>query len=557
MKEDNSRGKFYCECVNGWNGPLCEVPSPKLHCGNDEITVSLDKRMIVGNDLDRSPELISFGGSEQEGCQAVEDAEGNYKLTIKSPFSQNCGTSPSRADNGDYIFANYVEWKKVYDGANAQESAIQRKIKLVDFKCNYEDEYLLSMQPIKPAEAVIEKDISKGSFKVDMSLWKNSDFERDVNGAYSSDPIIRVGQQVCVKLELASRLELDNLVLTAANCWAAANDNPTEEEKHRIITKKCTTEEDYTTIVKKNGIDDEVKFCFQIYKWKQAMDQLYIQCQMSICDDSIMFDGSSQCVCPPKSYELNSWFYPNYYDSQLDAMSNYGDYYGYGLYGDDSYYNSDDNYGQTFYYDYIAPWTGSRKRRSVDAEEEAPVEDAPTTNETQEHGLNALPTNDDYDRSAFKPEHQSNRKRLEMKGLFRDQESGKLNLPENLKVDKKSDLMDVGYGPITIKEELSPEAFAQEQDKHAEVVVAEIEDFEWYETTEGANNVVLMAVGGSLIFAIIVLGVVIGVYVQFQNQTKEKQKGKIEDKSKVKDFMQTVMKEGAGEKANPAFVRNE
>ena len=117
--------------------------------------------------------------------------------------------------------------------------------------------------------------------------------------------------------------------------------------------------------------------------------------------------------------------------------------------------------------------------------------------------------------------------------------------------------MDVGYGPITIKEELSPEAFAQEQDKHAEVVVAEIEDFEWYETTEGANNVVLMAVGGSLIFAIIVLGVVIGVYVQFQNQTKEKQKGKIEDKSKVKDFMQTVMKEGAGEKANPAFVRNE
>lgn len=562
MKEDNHRGKFYCECAPGWNGPLCEVPNPVLNCGNNQITVTIDKRMIVGNNLANQASLISFGGSDDPACQAVEDGS-NYRLTISSPFSKNCGTTPSRSDGGDYIFANEVVWKKVYEGANAGESSIQRQIKLVDFKCQYEDEYLLHMQPLKPAEAVIERKIEKGQFRVDMTLWKNSDFDRDINGAYSSSPIIRIGQQVCVKLELASRLELDNLVLTAANCWASSTDNPTEAEKHQIIHKRCTTEEDYTTLIKKNGVDDEVKFCFQLYKWKSTMDQLYVQCQMSICDDSIMFDGSSQCICPPKSYELNSWFYPNYYDSQLDAMNDFGDYYGYSVYGDDSYYNTDDNYGSTFYYDYIAPWQGTRKRRSVDEDAAEPEVEAASDEEveagSQEHGISSLPTGSDveYDRAANSPEKSAHRKRLEMVGTFKDKETGDLKMPEGLRADKKSDLIDVGYGPITVKEELTSEAAAQQNNQHSEIVVAEIEDLEWYESSEGANNVVLMAVGGSLIFAIIVLGVVVGVYVQFSGQAKEKQKDNIDEKAKVKDFYQTVLKGSGGDKANPAFVRSD
>ena len=79
--------------------------------------------------------------------------------------------------------------------------------------------------------------------------------------------------------------------------------------------------------------------------------------------------------------------------------------------------------------------------------------------------------------------------------------------------------------------------------QRAEVVrIAEIDDLEWFESSEGANNVVLMAVGGSLIFAIIVLGVVVGVYVQFSSQEKEKMKVQVDDKQKAKNFFNSVMK---------------
>jgi hypothetical protein len=403
------------------------------------------------------------------------------------------------------------------------------------------------MVGIKPAESVIEQKTGKGTFEVDMTLWKNSDFERDVNGQYSSNPIIRIGQQVCVKMNLKSKLEMPHLVLTAANCWAAPGPNAPEDQRHNIIMKKCSSDEDYTTIIKKNGIDNEVKFCFQLYKWKQAMDQLHIQCEMSICDDTIQFDGSSQCVCAPKHYQINDWFYPNYYESMLDNLGSYNAYYDYGsFYQDGTGSDANDygsngvgnaignydygNYGSQFYYDY-QPNTGSRKRRSTNTEELT-------------QGDVPLPTGNEKD-SLIVAEAPSKKKRLDIKGLLKkNEETGEINLPENLKVDPKKDLINASIGPITIKEKIDPQAEASRAHQpQAEIEVIEIIDTEWYETKEGSSNVVLMAVGGSLILALIILGIVIGVYIQFKNVADGKNKKVITDQTKVKQFMTDILEQ--------------
>jgi len=52
-----------------------------------------------------------------------------------------------------------------------------------------------------------------------------------------------------------------------------------------------------------------------------------------------------------------------------------------------------------------------------------------------------------------------------------------------------------------------------------------------------------MAVGGSLIFALIILGIVIGVYIQFKNVADGKNKKVIEDQTKVKQFMTDILEQ--------------
>lgn len=573
-------GKWFCDCASGWNGPTCEIPNPELTCGTSQIQVIIDKRMVKSRD--NADQWISFGDSEDdESCMAQLDGD-VYKLTIHAPFADKCGTRASRADgdSGDYVFSNDVTWKRLYAGSDG-EAAIQRRVKLVDFNCHYEDEYLLQMIPIKPAEQTIEQATEKGNFKVDMTLWKNSDFERDPQSQYSSNPIVRVGHEVCVKLEVDSLLDDDSLVLTASDCWASAVSNPTDEDKHPIIEKKCISDADYTTIVKENGSSDVVKFCFKVYKWNTAMDNLYVQCKMSVCDDSISIKGHSQCSCPPKSYKTNDWFYPNYYDANMDALNRdlYSDYYQYG-----AYYNEEpglrglpnDNYNSFYYYDnnndfdlssFADAYGGlnandffkKRKRRDT-SENEAPTESDEAEEKpaklAQESGSSSLPTEQKNKDLLIKAAPPQKRKRLELiNDKIKKDEDGKLILPEGLKVDPSKDLIDVGYGPIIVKDELDEVAAVERAQALSDVVIAEIENEDiWYDmdTSEGANNVILIAVGGSLIFAIIVLGIVIFVYVQFKNEADAKTAKIIEDKKKVKAFVHGMNKQAKADTASKA-----
>lgn len=634
--------KFYCECADGWNGKLCDIPNPTLKCGTSSIEVLLDKRMLTQNgNMESKANLISFNSSDDPKCQAA-DVGDYYKLTIGAPFSDHCGTVASRAngDSGDYVFSNSVFWKKVLDGKDG-EAAIQRRINLVSFNCKYEDEYLLQMVPLKPAESVIEEKTSKGNFKVDMTLWKNSDYEKDITSQYSANPIIKVEDEVCVKMSLDNgnnqkAIGMQGLVLTATDCWASGVSNPSEEQKHYILEKKCRAGEDYSTKIQENGVGNDVKFCFKVYKWKDQMDSVYLQCRLSVCDDGIKINGNSQCICPPSTFRQNDWYYPNYYQSILDSQKTWTDYgdtyyytydYGYAdntngnaadLFTDTSfqmpnvqntqnqqqngrtqstgmandffnigndfyslnagyggnygmfYDTNDNNNPPKFYYDYISPvQTGKRRRRKRRSAETKTKTETPSafveTDETVDKSKtlpkkmeNPFQQNPSEIETEMKQKSQ-HRKRLEIKNLFKKDEDNNPILPKGLKIDPQSDKFEVGYGPIHVIDRLDPELVIDNLAQMAEVEINEIlneEDWLSFETSESANNVVLLAVGGSLILALIVLGIVVGVYVQFKNKLDEKNSKAMKDQQKVKDFYNGVLK-GNGENNGNTFVRME
>lgn len=567
LEGDENARSFTCECQPGWAGALCDIPTPTLNCGTNKITVTIDKRLVEHNDLDKNEALISFLDDTNKDCTAKLEGD-HYKLSIKSPFGENCGTKSSRDEHDDYIFGNEVIWKKQYTGQKG-EAPIQRRITLVDFKCDYEDEYLLSINPIKPAESVIEQKTAKGNFIVDMQLFKNALFSMG-EGRYSDRPIIRIEQQVCVKLSLKNQLGMSALVLTAANCWASSVPSPTEEQKHYIIEKKCKSDAEYSVDIIANGMGNDVKFCFQLFKWKEDFDQAYLQCEVSICDSSVNVRGLSQCRCPPKSFDINSWFYPNYYDIQFKHYNTYG--YD-GMYADDAsaYGNGNENY---YYQDYLGPMAdfekryGKRKRRSIEdtsddatpeLEGEAATEDSAPEQE-QELALDTsnLPRAPAKDSDDAEPQRKRGRPFVDI----RRDEDGKLILPEGVSIDPPEDMMNLVYGPILVRPATNPD---EHKEALATIHMHEIDDKgEWFENPETADNIVLIAVGGSLIFAMIILGVVIGVYVQFRNAANQKAQKSFEDQHKVREFYQGVLKTGntsesgsseKGGKAMSAFVR--
>lgn len=210
------------------------------------------------------------------------------------------------------------------------EADIERKMVLLEFKCQYEDEYLLHLVPIKPVETTIDAESARGNFRIQMKLFKDRTFVEQ--SRYPENPIVAIDEEVCVQMALVNSLGIEDLVLTVKDCWTGASKN--SSEKHMLIEEKCEAENEYSVDVIYNGISDKTQFCFHMFKWSEQMDQVYLECKVNVCDSKITHKGVSQCQCPPIGFDLNDWIYPNYYNSMFDY---YGETPEDGMYADDVY----------------------------------------------------------------------------------------------------------------------------------------------------------------------------------------------------------------------------
>ena len=505
---DNS----FCECSQGWNGQFCEIPDVDLVCGFDKITVKIHVNMLAGeeaisfNRTELEEQDIRFGANDEydddENCQAINQKNSDiFTLTINSPFNQNCGTTPSRSlgNSGDYIFKNSIIWQRNHHFINntIEDDQIMNKIKLIDFSCVYEDEYLLHQVPFDPAEVVVEQTLEKGLFHVGMTLWKDQAGMENWNltSLYSNSPTISQESEVCVMLDLTNNLgkvnqnsEDDHLVLTATNCWASSTKHPNETSKHYIIKHKCNSNTDPTSNLIKNGEDNSVQFCFKVFEWEHAtgMSDFYVQCSMAVCDENILIDGVSQCVCPPEVNlklamggigggdgdamgmdVIDDWIYPNYYSSD------------YGL----SDYNYRDDY-EGFYRD---------------------QETSERPNDPAHKYVNKM--------------SKIVKDITELFGRRRKKRSVTNKFPkngQNIKTDPKSDLIDISFGPISIRNLGDQSKVRGDEDKNSahsnfekiNYVKIDADD----QTTKMRKNTIIIIFGVCFIGAIVLLLIILVVY---------------------------------------------
>ena len=139
------------------------------------------------------------------------------------------------------------------------EADIERKMVLLEFKCQYEDEYLLHLVPIKPVETTIDAESARGNFRIQMKLFKDRTFVE--NSRYPENPIVAIDEEVCVQMALVNSLGIEDLVLTVKDCWTGASKNSSEKHMQKYLNRKRKLTKAWTTKANEHILNQELHNC--------------------------------------------------------------------------------------------------------------------------------------------------------------------------------------------------------------------------------------------------------------------------------------------------------
>lgn len=306
---EDFNGKFTCDCSNtGYSGMFCDVTQPKIVCGDSFMSVTLDKKMITEHGFKDDIDNLKFQG-DGDSC-LKEDTGDAFVMTIKSPFS-GCGTSTSTADNGDFMFKNAVSWKQLRRGLPGETPVVQ-EIKLIEFICSYEDQYAVHAEGgIIPAISTVDAKTGLGDFTVELGLYKDQSFLKP----YSENPVVKISNDVCVQLELKNNIRED-VVLSASECWASSQPNG-QGDRHELLLNKCANPDDPSLKVVQNGHSRFVQLCFEMFKWEAEMDQVYLNCNVNVCQSG--GENINDCICQG-THDYDEYYYANYYYANYMAQ---------------------------------------------------------------------------------------------------------------------------------------------------------------------------------------------------------------------------------------------
>lgn len=490
----SSNKGFSCFCdKTGYIGMYCDITKPLVVCGDSFMSVTIDKKMITEHGFKDDIDNMKFN-EDGENCEAKDDEEnGTFVMKIKTPFS-GCGTKTSTDEHGDFVFNNAVSWKQVHRGLPG-EVAVVTDIKLIDFKCTYEDKYKVHAEGgISPAITTVDAKTGLGNFTVELGLFRDQSFLEP----YSENPVVKISNVVCVQLELKNNIRED-VVLSASECWASSEPNGMGD-RHELLINKCANPEDPSLKVVQNGHSRYVQLCFEMFKWEQAMDQVYLDCNVNVCQTG--GENFNDCICMGK-HDPNQYYYSNYY-----------------------------------YVNYMRELYNEFKGNEGRAKRSAPM----TTRAAGVINLKSANTADDVedDTDAYSEDYEDNMLdslNYEMTKVETEEAEGEETV--------KEDISETIHTSISweIMEELS----AEQQAKLSEVSRSEYEitPDEVIETIikeiEEDDSQITMIISIALMVAIIALGVCIGVYVQCRRKYAV-QRNKIREMRKVKEFYNGVLK---------------
>lgn len=283
-----------------------ESTPPVLRCGSSKIDIDVPKIFLQKhNIIVKDSSELHF--AKHKDCFAVDNGD-SYKLQIFSPFD-SCGTTVEHGSD-DYAYTNEV----VFENKD-------RTLSVFQFRCIYEDKYIVSSGPISPTKRTLQFHSGEGEFEVSMEMYRGPSFS--FMDKHADNPTVRLNDPVYVDVEFTSNLGFGDpgrdLVTTVKTCYATDTPNHANHQRyHNLISGMCVSPEDASVEILENGNSDNARFKFNMFKWKGVIAYIYLHCEVHLCNNTIETCRNDQKMCHNRNQKRKrrGIKLPNYLNTQ-------------------------------------------------------------------------------------------------------------------------------------------------------------------------------------------------------------------------------------------------
>lgn len=292
---DIGEDDYECICEE-FAGKHCQIPPPGVSCEASRIQVEIDRSWLIEKVQSDNHNYIYMGNgqSQNEDCRASlsEDDPGKIHVTLDKNFRQ-CGTSVSRGDNGDYVYTNKVFF-------NVQNAGVQMAVAaLVQWTCEYEDEYTVSSAPIdgfyKRDDKVKAKGIV-GDFNLSTQAYLKPSFKaKDLINSYvtkGSTEVFHVlshnKKWISFQTSLTGEAQARDTQISLKKCYFSSSRSPRNQNPERmeeVINDHCADNEAITKMYQ-NGLGNNAQFATNILALRRNWmleKPFYFHCEVQIC----------------------------------------------------------------------------------------------------------------------------------------------------------------------------------------------------------------------------------------------------------------------------------
>lgn len=261
------------------------ISPPKLRCGAAKIDIDVPKAFLLKHNIAiKDSSELHF--SKHKDCFAVDNGD-SYKLQIFAPFT-SCGTVVEHGSD-DYAYTNEVVFENE-----------EKSLSVFQFRCIYEDKYIVSSGPISPTKRTLQFHSGEGEFEVAMNMYRGPSFSfMDKHG---DNPTIRLNDPVYVDIAFTSNLGFADpgrdLVTSIKTCYATTTpDHTTQQEYHSLISGMCVSPEDKSVEILENGNSENARFKFNMFKWRGLIAYIYLHCEVHLCNRTVETCRNDEKMC--------------------------------------------------------------------------------------------------------------------------------------------------------------------------------------------------------------------------------------------------------------------